>query len=97
MLDSAFVVSPIADTRRVAIPIREEALWRALHPTEYSAKDVYGRAAELGVAAAERAAGLVSHLPEPYRSLYACRAALALERAAAAGARFAAPEASLPR
>lgn len=55
------------------------------------------RAAERAVAAAERAAGLVSHLPEPYRSLYARRAALALERAAAAGARLAAPEASLPR
>lgn len=64
--------------------------WRGLDAAEYNAKDIYGnkdlRAAERAIAAAEKAAALVSHLPEPYRSFYAHRAALALERAATAAA-----------
>lgn len=71
--------------------------WRGLDDAaEYNPKDLYGnkdlRAAERAVAAAEKAARLLAHLPEPYRSFYAHRAALALERAACA----AAPDTSTP-
>lgn len=60
--------------------------WRALDESEY-AKDLYGnkelRAAERAVRAAEKAAAALVHLPDPYRSFYARRAARALEVAAA--------------
>lgn len=65
--------------------------WRGLPAAEYSAKDVYGNkdlpTAQRACEAARKAAAHLAHLPEPYRSFYARKAAMALQEACgAAGA-----------